>query len=164
MYDKQGKYGEALELHEQSVAILIKVLGKDHVDVAASYNNMAGVYSKQGKYGEALELHEQSLAIRIKVLGKDHADVSCTERAILRLKTFLQDSQASDAGPAFSFSPPSGGMFEGFGRPPEGGFGGARLEDKKAVERGPGVTQAGSASRKPGFRKPGGRGRRGVSD
>ena len=41
VYRAQGKYGEALELYEQSLAILIKVLGKDHVDVARSYNNIA---------------------------------------------------------------------------------------------------------------------------
>ena len=40
VYYKQGKYGEALELHEQSVAILIKVLGKDHVDVLNSQKSI----------------------------------------------------------------------------------------------------------------------------
>jgi len=32
--DGQGKYGEALGLYEQSLAIRIKVLGKDHADVS----------------------------------------------------------------------------------------------------------------------------------
>ena len=85
-------YDDSLRMYEQSVAITIKVLGKDHVDVAASYMGMANVYFKQGKYGEALELHEQSVAIKIKVLGKDHVDVLNSQKSIVRLKGLLQGS------------------------------------------------------------------------
>ena len=85
-------YNDSLRMYEQSVAILIKVLGKDHVDVATSYMNMANVYYEQGKYGEALELHEQSVAIKIKVLGKDHVDVLNSQKSIVRLKGLLQGS------------------------------------------------------------------------
>ena len=82
-------YDDSLRMYEQSVAIRIKVLGKDHVDVAASYMGMANVYEAQGKYGEALELYEQSLAIRIKVFGKDHRKVAELQRAIESLRAKL---------------------------------------------------------------------------
>ena len=82
-------YDDSLRMYEQSVAIFIKVLGKDHVDVAKSYNNMAVVYRAQGKYGEALELYEQSLAIRIKVFGKEHRKVAELQRAIESLRAKL---------------------------------------------------------------------------
>ncbi len=78
VYEAQGRLGEALELHEKSLAIMIKVLGPEHADVATSYNNMAIVYEAQGRLGEALELFEKSLAIRIKVLGPEHADVAAS--------------------------------------------------------------------------------------
>ena len=34
VHDKQGQYGEALELHKQSLAIKLKVHGPDHPDVS----------------------------------------------------------------------------------------------------------------------------------
>ena len=65
------------------------MLGKDHVDVARSYNNMANVYEAQGKYGEALKLYEQSLAINIKVFGNDHPKVAELQRVIESLRAKL---------------------------------------------------------------------------
>jgi len=74
--DAQGKYAEALEYQQKSLAIRIRVLGHDHVTVAGSYNNIAHVYGKQRKYAEALEYQHKSLAIQIRVLGLDNLDVA----------------------------------------------------------------------------------------
>ena len=40
VYDRQGKYEEALEYHQKSLDIEIRVFGSDHPDVAKSYNNI----------------------------------------------------------------------------------------------------------------------------
>ena len=37
----QNKYDEALEYYNKSLDIRINKLGKDHTDVATSYNNIA---------------------------------------------------------------------------------------------------------------------------
>jgi hypothetical protein len=36
----QGKLDKAIEFYEKDLAITIKVLGKEHPDVATSYNNL----------------------------------------------------------------------------------------------------------------------------
>ncbi len=49
--------------------IFIKVFGQDHLDVAASYNNIGTVYESLGKNEEALEMLSKSLDIRTRILG-----------------------------------------------------------------------------------------------
>jgi tetratricopeptide (TPR) repeat protein len=48
------------------LAILEKGYGPDHLDVARSLNNLAGLYENQGRYTEAEPLFQRSLAIREK--------------------------------------------------------------------------------------------------
>jgi len=54
VYDSQGKYeraleyyqkSRALEYYQKSLEIRIRVFGSDHLDVAASYNNIGNVYT-----------------------------------------------------------------------------------------------------------------------
>merc|ERR1712023_529940 len=78
VYDDQGKYDEALAMHEKSLSIRLKKLGDDHPDVASTYNNMANVYQKQGKYEEALAMYEKTLLIDLKKLGGDHPLIADT--------------------------------------------------------------------------------------
>ena len=51
-------------------------LGKDHPDVASSYNNIGSVYNDQGKKDKALKYFNKALDIRLKKLGKDHTRVA----------------------------------------------------------------------------------------
>ena len=51
--ERQGKYAEAEPLYQKALAIRRKVLGEDHPDTAASYNNVASNLNAQGKYAEA---------------------------------------------------------------------------------------------------------------
>jgi len=67
---------KALQWYERDSTICEKVLGKDHPDTAASYNNFASVYDSQGNYSNALEWYKKALAIYEKVLGKDHPDTA----------------------------------------------------------------------------------------
>ena len=67
-----GDYPKALEFYTKALNIQEKVLGKDHPDVANSYNNIGSVYSDMGDYPKALDFYTKALNIREKVLGKDH--------------------------------------------------------------------------------------------
>ena len=60
------------------MAIRRKVLGEDHPDTAASYNNLALNLDAQGKYGAAEPLFQKALAIYLKVLGEDHPDTAAS--------------------------------------------------------------------------------------
>jgi eukaryotic-like serine/threonine-protein kinase len=51
------------------------LLGRDHVAVAASLENLANVRKDQGRYDEALAFLDRALAIRIAVQGADHVEV-----------------------------------------------------------------------------------------
>jgi hypothetical protein len=52
---RQGRYREAQPLLEKVLAIWRKVLGEEHPDTAAGYNNVAYNLNAQGKYKEAEE-------------------------------------------------------------------------------------------------------------
>ncbi|KAJ3423841.1 tetratricopeptide repeat protein [Anaeramoeba flamelloides] len=54
----------------------IQTLGKEHLEVAKSYNNIGLVHYSKGNYEQALEFHQKSLKIKIQTLGKEHPDVA----------------------------------------------------------------------------------------
>jgi CHAT domain-containing protein/lipopolysaccharide biosynthesis regulator YciM len=73
---QQGKYDQAILLSQRSLSILEKVLGKEHLYVAASLNNLAQLYKAQGKYDQAEPIFQRSLAIRKKLLGENDPSVA----------------------------------------------------------------------------------------
>jgi tetratricopeptide (TPR) repeat protein len=74
--DDRAQYAEAEPLYCRSVAISAKMLGPDHLDTAASLNNLAVLYRDQGRYAEAEPLFRRALAIHEKALGPDHPNTS----------------------------------------------------------------------------------------
>ena len=73
VYDRQGKYEEALELHSKSLDIKTRIYGGDnHPDVAASYTNIGIVYGKKGDRTAATEMYTKAYHIFLKKLGPDH--------------------------------------------------------------------------------------------
>ncbi|WP_339376807.1 tetratricopeptide repeat protein [Nostoc sp. 106C] len=48
------------------------LLGEEHLDVANSLNNLAGLYNSQGRYSEAQPLLQQALEIFERLLGANH--------------------------------------------------------------------------------------------
>jgi len=76
LYREQGKYAQAEPLHQQSLAIREKALGKDHPDFAGSLNNLALLHQELGNYVAAEPLYQQSLVIWEATLGKSHPDVA----------------------------------------------------------------------------------------
>ena len=70
MYDSQGEFNKAKELHEKALVICKKIFGEDHADVATSYNNLALVYDSLGEYYHAKKLHQKALMIRKRFFVK----------------------------------------------------------------------------------------------
>jgi CHAT domain-containing protein/tetratricopeptide (TPR) repeat protein len=77
------RYREAQALLERVQAIRGKVLGEEHPDTAAAFNNVAYTLKAQGRYKEAETGYQKALAIRRKVLGEEHPStaVSCNNLA-----------------------------------------------------------------------------------
>ena len=76
VYYSKGDYDRALEYHEKSLAIELKVHGGEHPDVAISYNYIGIIWRSKGEYDRALEFYEKSLAIKLKVHGGEHPSVA----------------------------------------------------------------------------------------
>jgi pentatricopeptide repeat protein len=79
LYRSQGKYDEALELYHEAEKVLVGVHGHEHLDVAATYNNIANVYLRQGKHDLALEYYQKDLEITVRIVGHAHPDVATTK-------------------------------------------------------------------------------------
>jgi tetratricopeptide (TPR) repeat protein len=63
----QGNYAEAEEMHRETLALSVKVLGKEHPETLVSMSNLAKTLSSQGNYAEAEEMHRETLALSVKV-------------------------------------------------------------------------------------------------
>ena len=69
---KYGLYKDAEQVFLRQIAIAEELYGKEHENIAASYNEIGLVYDRQGDYGKALEYYFKALAIKEKVLGTEH--------------------------------------------------------------------------------------------
>jgi serine/threonine-protein kinase len=78
LFWSMGRYEEARERFERSLALREKVLPPDHTDVADSLGNLGVVLWEMGQYDEARKRQERVLAIRQKVLGPEHPAVAET--------------------------------------------------------------------------------------
>ena len=76
VYYEMGKFSQALEYDQKTLAIREKVLPPDHPDLAKSYNSIGVTYSDLGRNEEALDYYRKALAIREKVLPPDHPDLA----------------------------------------------------------------------------------------
>jgi eukaryotic-like serine/threonine-protein kinase len=71
-----GEYDEAERLYARALELDERILGRDHIQLASSYNNLAGVAFARGAYDEAERLLRRSAEIREAALGPDHPDVA----------------------------------------------------------------------------------------
>lgn len=67
--------GATIWLRIQVLDIREKELGPDHVDVAASLNNIAVLLKTSGQFEEAEEMYNRSIAIKENALGPNHPQV-----------------------------------------------------------------------------------------
>jgi tetratricopeptide (TPR) repeat protein len=80
--ERFGHYDLALDFFQQCLDIQLKTLGKEHPDVATSYNNIGSAWRKKGDYDKALDFYQQCLDIELKTLGKEHPYVASSYRNI----------------------------------------------------------------------------------
>jgi len=76
-YTAQGKYDEALNLHQKAMVILEKVMETEHLYVAMTYSNIAKIYTLQRKNSEALEWYFNALTIYLKKIRRRTPAYSC---------------------------------------------------------------------------------------
>ncbi len=72
----QGRYREALPLHQRALRIREAVYGPDHPDVATALSYVGWALSVLGRPAEALPLQERALRIHEAVHGPDHPSVA----------------------------------------------------------------------------------------
>ncbi|MEV8510660.1 FxSxx-COOH system tetratricopeptide repeat protein [Actinoplanes sp. NPDC051475] len=72
IYNQLGRYQQARDLDEDSLARRRRVLGDDHPATLESASNLANYLRGLGEYGRARELSEDTLARRRRLLGDDH--------------------------------------------------------------------------------------------
>ena len=68
MHNKLCDLSQAKDDHDRALAILLKNLGPDHVDVLSSYNSLSIAHKKLGDLSQAKDHHDRALAIRLKNL------------------------------------------------------------------------------------------------
>jgi tetratricopeptide (TPR) repeat protein len=82
LHDAKGEPLLARPYYERALALREKLYGGDHLMVALSLNNLAGVPYTLGKYEEARKLHERAREIRERVLGPVSSDLAVSLNAI----------------------------------------------------------------------------------
>jgi len=65
---------QAISAGEAVAADSARMLGPDHPDTLASWNNLAIACQEAGRTAEAVRLHERALAGRVRALGPEHPD------------------------------------------------------------------------------------------
>jgi serine/threonine protein kinase/tetratricopeptide (TPR) repeat protein len=73
-YRALGRYADALQLSEETLALCKAKLGPEHPDTLRSMSCLACGYAELGRRVEALQLREQTLALMKAKLGPDHPD------------------------------------------------------------------------------------------
>ena len=84
--EKLSNLGDICEMHcefnvaktylENSLAVRIRLLGDQNVDVASGYNDLALIHKDLGDLEQAKEYQQRSLAIQLKTFGAEHVSVA----------------------------------------------------------------------------------------
>ncbi|BAT55949.1 putative kinesin light chain [Nostoc sp. NIES-3756] len=75
-YEGQGLYQLAELWSQECVNVCQALFSGDHLDVANSLNNLAGLYRSQGKLSQAEPLLVEALAMKKRLFVGDHPDVA----------------------------------------------------------------------------------------
>jgi CHAT domain-containing protein/Tfp pilus assembly protein PilF len=97
-----GRYGEAIDLAEEALAIYRQQLGNNHPDVATGLNNLAALYRAQSRYIEAEPLYLEALAIYRQQLGNNHPSVANSLNSLALL--YRNQGRYGEAEPLFQNS------------------------------------------------------------
>ena len=94
-----GNYAKAETPLRQALVLREKTLGSEHLDVAASLNNLAEIYRTQGRYTDAEPRFQRALAIREKVHGPEHPLVAASLYNLAQL--YRIQGRYADAEPRY---------------------------------------------------------------
>jgi hypothetical protein len=89
--EARGRDREAWAALTEVLAILERVLGAEHYDVAPVLDRLASIADRRGDRAGAAELLTRSLTIRRRVLGAEHAEVQRTAAALARARRECED-------------------------------------------------------------------------
>jgi serine/threonine protein kinase len=73
-YWDQGRYSDAVKLHEESLPLLEAKLGAHHPATLKSMNNLAVAYQTLGRYADAVKLYEHTVELMKAKRGNDDPD------------------------------------------------------------------------------------------
>ena len=90
-----GRYEQARELDEDTLARRCQVLGQDHPRTLASASTLAASLSSLGQHQAARRLNEDTLARRSRVLGRDHRDTLASAGSLAHELSALGEHQAA---------------------------------------------------------------------
>jgi len=91
-------YPKAFNYYQKALVIREQVLGKEHPDTAATYNNLAGVYQAMGNFPQALDYYQKDLEISEKVLGKEHPSTATTYNNLACVYQAMGNKRSSAKG------------------------------------------------------------------
>ena len=72
----QGNYARALEYYNNAREIREKILGRNHLSTATTYNGIAGTYQELGEYQNSLDYFMKALEIDKSLLGSNHIETA----------------------------------------------------------------------------------------
>merc|ERR1719487_2150910 len=89
-----GQVVEAERLHEEALAIRIRVFGEEHRIVAETYHNLGLLHKKCSSYERARAMFERALQIRI-LYGEDTPEVRATQASIASISQYTPSRAAA---------------------------------------------------------------------
>jgi non-specific serine/threonine protein kinase/serine/threonine-protein kinase len=97
LYSEMRRYADAVRVHERSLAMKEKVLGKRHFFVAQSLNNLANAYLALDRFEEAAEYHQRALELKRAVLEKGHPEIAVSEHNLGDVAYKARDLKKAEA-------------------------------------------------------------------
>ena len=76
IYQELGDFEQGNESQQLALAIKLDKLGSEHVDVAASCNNLASIHKDLGDVEQAKECQQRALDIELDKLSPEHGNVA----------------------------------------------------------------------------------------
>jgi tetratricopeptide (TPR) repeat protein/predicted Ser/Thr protein kinase len=78
LHELTAELDEALQLHEQALALLEQALGPEHPEIAPILNNLGNVRFAKGEFEAAKRQYERAAALRELALGPNHPEVAAS--------------------------------------------------------------------------------------
>jgi serine/threonine protein kinase/tetratricopeptide (TPR) repeat protein len=97
LYSEMKRHQDAVRVHERSLAMKEKVLGKRHFFVAQSLNNLANAYLALDRFEQAADYHQRALELKQAVLEAGHPEIAVSEHNLGDVAYEAGDLQKAEA-------------------------------------------------------------------